>query len=68
MGVCRVCGLQGRLRPARIGKHMLAECSPRLQVFLAMLALWHTIEAVLVGLIAPGLVGIDGDKLFMFKC
>ena len=47
---------------------MFAKCSPSLQVFLAMLTLWHTIEAALVGLIVPGLIGIDGDKLFVFKC
>ena len=47
---------------------MFAECPPSLQVFLAMPALWHTIEAMLVGLIIFGLIGIDGDKLFVFKC
>ena len=68
VGVCRVCSCQGCLRPARIGKHMFAECPPGLQVFLAMLTLWHTIEAVLVRLIVFGLIWIDGDKLFVFKC
>ena len=62
-----MCSCQGRLRPARIGKHMFAECPPSLQVFLAMPALWHTIEAVLMGLVVSGLNGIDGDKLFVLS-
>ena len=65
--MCRVCSYQGRLWPACIGEHMFAECSPSLQVFLAMLTLWHTIEAVLVGLIVFGLIGVNCDKLFVFK-
>ena len=46
---------------------MLTKRSPGLQVFLAMLALWHTIEAVLVGLIVLGFVRVNSDKLFMFE-
>ena len=68
VGLCRLCSYQGRLRPARIGEHMFAESPPCLQVFLAMLTLWHTIDAVLVRVIVFGLIRVNGDKLFVFKC
>ena len=47
---------------------MLAKCSLGLQVFLTVLTLWHAIEAVLVWLVVLGIVWVDGDKFFMFKC
>ena len=40
---------------------MLTKRTPGLQVFLAMLALWHTINAVLMWLIVFGFFRVDGD-------
>ena len=51
-----------------MGKHMITKGTPGLQVSLTVLTLWHTIEAMLVGLISSGFVRVDSNMLFMFKC